>query len=215
MSDSMKCLMYVIPYLEELNREFERPLSVLLINALEVDLVAKWEPWVRRVAIFADTHPTYYHLVATATGTDLYSRFNYKMRVGTLSEVSSSDEITWPFDVIHVKVNEDSWISGMREKEVWKEFFSKQIGSVEKFLLIVQGAPSYVEEAEKLLRQVEREMQQPFVITNLRFQTFRSDGNPSACCIWNVGNRPTRVRPETTAEEHNAVTETLLWGDES
>jgi len=209
------CSKIVIPFLKERNRELERPLSILLANARDVEHLVDWTPWIRRVAVFSDKNETYYYLVATATGLDFYSRFNFKMRGGSLSEIPLSEEITWPFDAINVTLNEEPWASDENEIEVWKSLFFKQARNVEDFLLIIQGKLSRVSESKKLLKQVEGKMQQTFVLTELEFKTFQSEGLPFACCIWSIGNQPTKVREQTTAEDQEAITELMLWGDES
>jgi len=197
--------------LAKLNREFKRPLSLLMVNAGELECLLKWEPWLRRVAIFAQDYKIYYHLVAKATGQDFFTRFNFKLRVLTWDKINSYQQLAWPYDVINVRLDPLSVNQGLNNTQAWRKLLSTQIGVSSSFLLMIQGQTELVNEAQSYLNQIKDETGNGLVITPTHCITFLSQNIPSAFHILSVSNNP--IRQRINREEPKVITDLMLWGE--
>lgn len=206
---------YVNPFLVALNHELERPLSLLMINARDIEKILEWEKWLRRVAIFTDNHKTYYHLVATATGLDFYLRFNFKLFSTEWKSIPSHKQIIWPFDIINITLDQDSIDKGLLTPQSWKYLLSAQLLYSERFLLVVQGETSFVNKTQQILENLQNDNNIYMTTKQLSYKTFQSVKVPAAIRVWEVKNKPMVLKDrDYTQEELERITEILLWGED-
>ncbi|MDF2524535.1 MAG: hypothetical protein K0R31_2176 [Clostridiales bacterium] len=114
------------------NKEASRPLSLLYLNATNLEELNDWRKWIRRAVVFTKEVFVYYHLIALALNDELYRRMNLKIGLGDFDQISKNKQIVWRFDLIYL--NEvDSNI-----EIILKKLMDLQFASRVDFLLIIK-----------------------------------------------------------------------------
>lgn len=196
-------------FINAVSRRENRPLSLLLVDALDVEWLIAWESWVRRVNVFAPDSDVMYHLVNDAVGLDFYQRYNFRIRCGTASQISNDPQVAWPFDVISVTVTEANWKAGFSRSAAWTQILERQIGTSSNFLLVVQGDSHCISLLHDVLGKVRG-----LVFRPERFLRFRSESVEAAVRVWTVTNEGGTARPRRDVDQAE-VTHLILWGEEA
>lgn len=198
------------------SRRENRPLSLLAVDPLEIEHLAAWENWVRRLNVFASDNKTYYHLVNDSMGLDLYQRFNYRIRQGDWTSISTDLHLAWPFDAVNVTITERSWSEVYHSPDVWVELLKEQCVTGSEFLLIAQGFEDSIVALNDILGSTLVVTRLGVQFRSVRFHRFVSGGTPAAVRVWS--SSPTGVtkrRNRKKTQDQELISDLILWGEEA
>lgn len=195
------------------NRLMEHPLSLLYVNAYDMDRLVAWESWLRRVVIFSRDQETHYQLVAAAMGLDFYSRFNLRLSMAEWNTIPEQ-VVAWPFNIIYVCLDRKVWGEGLVSPQGWATLLSIQATVSEEFLLIAEGPREMVNAVRSLITEAGPIGGSPLNLEPLSAHRFQSLNGEYGFRMWRVSHDPVRKARVWLEEELEAVTDVMQWGEE-